>query len=390
MKINIKKIIYYLVYIYIAFKFIIYINEDFLKILDYVFLTLITVFILIYIHLYKVRASKDMLIMFLLMFCTIIIQMLFSNFGCIEKIRATIFLIYTYFLFKYEIVNNENYSKKNIIYYIVCIYLSLYLLKWIKNGLFLKSDYNFYLLCVPDKNISALIIFMFMCFCFNDKKILGILISIIYTIFLNSRMTQLGVIIYIFFNIIIFKKTKMINNFILKLTTTKIFTIIILSQMFLIGFSYYFTYNIDSSKITNYQESFIDKSNAMRVRSNIYAFRLLKEDYRLIFYGYDNKMKTILGIEDIYNSPIFMGFRLVQPHSLFLNMILTYGLIYSLIYVGIISYFIKRFLNVKNLSFVIIYIIMNMILPLLFIGPYLIYFMFVLCSFSKKEVKYGN
>ena len=48
MKINIKKIIYYLIYIYITFKFIVYINESFLKILDYVFLTLITIFIFIY------------------------------------------------------------------------------------------------------------------------------------------------------------------------------------------------------------------------------------------------------------------------------------------------------------------------------------------------------
>lgn len=387
MKINIKKIIYYLIYIYITFKFIIYINESFLKILDYVFLTLITIFIFIYICVYNVKVSKDLFFMFLLMLCTIIVQMLFSNFGCTEKIKTTIFLIYTYFIFKHEIVDNENYSKKNVMYYIVCVYLLLYLLKCLKNGLFFKSDYNFYLLCVPDKNLSALIIFMFMCFCFNNKKKLGFLISIIYTILLNSRMTQLGVIIYILLNIINLKKKKIIDKTILKLTTKKIFMIIMLSQVTLIGISYYFTYNIDTSEITDYRESFIDKSNAMRVRSNVYAFKLVKEDYKLIFYGYDNQMKRVLGIEDVYNSPTFMGFRLVQPHSLFLNMILTYGLIYSLIYVGIISYFIKKFIDVKNLSFVIIYIIMNMILPLLFIGPYLIYFMFVLSSFNKKEVK---
>lgn len=157
-----------------------------------------------------------------------------------------------------------------------------------------------------------------------------------------------------------------------------IYFLIILSQIIMIGFSYYSTYNIPISQISNYQESLMDGSNAIRVRANVYAFETIKNDAKFIYRGYDSEIKNQLGVSDINNSTQFMGFRLVQPHSLFLNLALRYGLIYTFIYLMYISHLVSIYWNNKTFSFLLAYIFMNMTLHYLFSNGYLIFLLFAL------------
>ena len=73
-----------------------------------------------------------------------------------------------------------------------------------------------------------------------------------------------------------------------------------------------------------------------------------------------------------------MGFRLVQPHSLFLNLALRYGLIYTFIYLMYISHLVSIYWNNKTFSFLLAYIFMNMTLHYLFSNGYLIFLLFAL------------
>ena len=48
MKIKIKTIIYYLTYIYLTFNFIVYINAIVSKLIDYAYIALVSIFLLLY------------------------------------------------------------------------------------------------------------------------------------------------------------------------------------------------------------------------------------------------------------------------------------------------------------------------------------------------------
>ena len=169
-----------------------------------------------------------------------------------------------------------------------------------------------------------------------------------------------------------------------------IYFLIILSQVIMIGFSYYSTYNIPISQISNYQESLMDGSNAIRVRANVYAFETIKNDAQFIYRGYDSEIKKQLGVSDINNSTQFMGFRLVQPHSLFLNLVLRYGLIYSFIYLMYISHLVSIYWNKRTFVSLLAYIFMNMVLPYLFSNGYLIFLLFALQPLVYDKISKGK
>ena len=299
-------------------------------------------------------------------------------------------------MFENNIFDNDNRNEKkkiDFIYVITCIYLTYFLILSFNSGALLAKNNSFFLLSMQDKNLSGVIIFLYMCFCYNKKYKFGVILCIIYTIFLNSRMTQMASLLFLGVE---YLRNKSIFSKVLKfklfssMESKNIYFLIILSQIIMIGFSYYSTYNIPISQISNYQESLMDGSNAIRVRANVYAFETIKNDAQFIYRGYDSEIKKQLGVSDINNSTQFMGFRLVQPHSLFLNLVLRYGLIYSFIYLMYISHLVSIYWNKRTFVSLLAYIFMNMVLPYLFSNGYLIFLLFALQPLVYDKISMGK
>ena len=385
MKIKIKTIIYYLTYIYLTFNFIVYINASVSKLIDYAYIALVSMFLLIYFLNSKNKSiTKKTLTIPIILILFIFIQIIFGEFGFFYIFKNSVFAIIACLIFENNIFDNNNHDEKkkiDFIYVITCIYLIYFLILSFISGTLLAKNNSFFLLSMQDKNLSGVIIFLYMCFCYNKKYKLGVILCIIYTIFLNSRMTQIASLL--FFGVEYLRNKSMFSKVLkLKLFSSmeskNIYFLIILSQIIMIGFSYYSTYNIPISQISKYQESLMDGSNAIRVRANVYAFETIKNDVKFIYRGYDSEIKNQLGVSDINNSTQFMGFRLVQPHNLFLNLALRYGLIYTFIYLMYISHLVSIYWNNKTFSCLLAYIFMNMTLHYLFSNGYLIFLLFAL------------
>lgn len=385
MKIKIKTIIYYLTYIYLTFNFIVYINASVSKLIDYAYIALVSMFLLIYFLNSKNKSiTKKTLTIPIILILFIFIQIIFGEFGFFDIFKNSVFAIIACLIFENNIFDNNNHDEKkkiDFIYVITCIYLIYFLILSFISGTLLAKNNSFFLLSMQDKNLSGVIIFLYMCFCYNKKYKLGVILCIIYTIFLNSRMTQIASLL--FFGVEYLRNKSMFSKVLkLKLFSSmeskNICFLIILSQIIMIGFSYYSTYNIPISQISKYQESLMDGSNAIRVRANVYAFETIKNDVKFIYRGYDSEIKNQLGVSDINNSTQFMGFRLVQPHNLFLNLALRYGLIYTFIYLMYISHLVSIYWNNKTFSCLLAYIFMNMTLHYLFSNGYLIFLLFAL------------
>lgn len=385
MKIKIKTIIYYLTYIYLTFNFIVYINARVSTLIDYAYIALVSIFLLLYFlnNKNKSISNKTLTIPIILMLF-VFIQIIFGKFGFFDIFKNSVFAIIACLMFENNIFDNDNRNEKkkiDFIYVITCIYLTYFLILSFINGTLLAKNNSFFLLSMQDKNLSGVIIFLYMCFCYNKKYKFGVILCIIYTIFLNSRMTQMASLL--FFGVEYLRNKSMFSK-ILKfklfssMGSKNIYFLIILSQIIMIGFSYYSAYNIPISQISKYQESLMDGSNAIRVRANVYAFETIKNDAKFIYRGYDSEIKNQLGVSDINNSTQFMGFRLVQPHNLFLNLALRYGLIYTFIYLMYISHLVSIYWNNKTFSCLLAYIFMNMTLHYLFSNGYLIFLLFAL------------
>ena len=397
MKIKIKTIIYYLTYIYLTFNFIVYINAIVSKLIDYAYIALVSIFLLLYFlnNKNKSISNKTLTIPIILMLF-VFIQIIFGKFGFFDIFKNSVFAIIACLMFENNIFDNDNRNEKkkiDFIYVITCIYLTYFLILSFINGTLLAKNNSFFLLSMQDKNLSGVIIFLYMCFCYNKKYKFGVILCIIYTIFLNSRMTQMASLL--FFGVEYLRNKSMFSK-ILKfklfssMGSKNIYFLIILSQIIMIGFSYYSAYNIPISQISKYQESLMDGSNAIRVRANVYAFETIKNDAKFIYRGYDSEIKNQLGVSDINNSTQFMGFRLVQPHSLFLNLVLRYGLIYSFIYLMYISHLVSIYWNKRTFVSLLAYIFMNMVLPYLFSNGYLIFLLFAIQPLVYDKISIGK
>ena len=397
MKIKIKTIIYYLTYIYLTFNFIVYINARVSTLIDYAYIALVSIFLLLYFlnNKNKSISNKTLTIPIILMLF-VFIQIIFGKFGFFDIFKNSVFAIIACLMFENNIFDNDNRNEKkkiDFIYVITCIYLTYFLILSFINGTLLAKNNSFFLLSMQDKNLSGVIIFLYMCFCYNKKYKFGVILCIIYTIFLNSRMTQMASLL--FFGVEYLRNKSMFSKILkfklfLSMGSKNIYFLIILSQIIMIGFSYYSAYNIPISQISKYQESLMDGSNAIRVRANVYAFETIKNDAKFIYRGYDSEIKNQLGVSDINNSTQFMGFRLVQPHSLFLNLVLRYGLIYSFIYLMYISHLVSIYWNKRTFVSLLAYIFMNMVLPYLFSNGYLIFLLFAIQPLVYDKISIGK
>lgn len=249
------------------------------------------------------------------------------------------------------------------------------------NGLVLSSSI--------DKNYTGVIIFLFLNWSLKRKNWCGVIICLIYSLIIQSRLLVIAIILMTILNLLfrIIEKSKFnilrkFSNRLLDLKTFGIFNLTIIFTLIITIFSYVMVEFVNIDSISDYQESLNDKSNAIRVRANIYAIEDIKENPSLILIGYDNNIRNVLGVTD--NSTFYLGLRLVQPHNYLLNFFLRYGIILSLIYNIVLCNILSKVWNRENLPFILTYLFMNMFMHSLLSTKYLVLFLYVLFIMHKN------
>lgn len=311
----------------------------------------------------------------------VILNTILSRYGFFDLIIVSWNIIITNIIFH---KNNPNEKTYTSLYKACSIFLSLYFIYYLLT-LNNYNDVNFFkLFSAWDKNYSAVIIFLYMSLSIKLKKKYGLMVGLIYTIVLNSRMLQLCSIVSLLIYLYDYKK-KLSSTIAYKpFYKNTSFLIIILSSI-TIAISYYMTYNVNTNSITSYRESLYDKSNAIRVRANVYAVEEIIHEPSRIIYGYDNEIKKQLDVEEENTATIYEGYRLVQPHNFILNFILRYGLLYTMIYLYLLERLLAPFMNRYNRFIIIPYIVMNMIMHSLLSSGLLIFFVYILKLNTDKE-----
>ena len=325
-------------------------------------------------------------IIIILVTCSVsLISTIFSDFGFYDLAITTLNILIMYAFSKKEEPIKNNASSYPFFYKASTLFLTVYLLFYfLYNKNFNNMDNSFHLYSTWDKNYSAVIIFFYMCLSMRLKKKYGFILSIIYTILLNSRMLQLCLVISILIYVVNTKKRipkKHINGTNLK----KPSTIILIFSCLTVALSYYLTFMVSPRLISSYQETIYDKSNAIRVRANVYAVEELTKHPRYLLYGYDGSIKKQLSVEDENTAVIYRGYRLVQPHNFILNFVLRYGLIYTLIYLILIYKILLHYNSRKNNFILYPYIIMNMIMHSLMSTGLLVFFVYILASKTEEN-----
>lgn len=310
----------------------------------------------------------------------LIIICLKSNYGIEGALLDFAFLIIAYLEFSDELA--DIYSDK-VIFKIIYSILSVVLVYWLIYNLRIHKKYFYFYNIGYDKNYSGVLIFFYFCFCLKNKFKIGQLVSGIYALILKSRLLLLMLIFTYVLKIIFNNKinNKFINrvvNKIMAFKTKDITLMFFLITILVTMFSFFVTKYVPESSISKYGESLNDTSNAIRVRANYFAINQILHNPKFIFEGYDNKIKSALGIENELTATKYFGFRLVQPHNFILNYTLRYGLILTIIYVVILSKILCNWWNKENVPIIISYMLMNMSMHSLLSTIYLIIFLLII------------
>ncbi|MBT2756711.1 hypothetical protein J7E71_12170 [Mesobacillus foraminis] len=320
------------------------INFKVLDLLQYLFVGLVFIFILIFSQYSKTYITSNLFFLIL--------------------------LIYFFYRDNLKVKNGSEEWFYNFFYYLMCISLVVQII------LSYKMNGSISLIIGWDKNYTGVILFLFFAFCYKRNKSFGILLSLISAAFLDSRGFIL--MIALFYSILIFRSPiyNLLKTFIFK----KMFRILTFLLIFICAFSYFWVYSIASQGTVDYQEGLNDGSNKMRFVANIKTFELIKENKNIVFYGFDNDLKKELGIEsDNYSShPRYLGARLVQTHNSILSIIIKTGFMFSFIYLLILSKILDKYFVKENIEYIFPFLASSMIMHSLLNTSLLLFWVLIL------------
>lgn len=209
-----------------------------------------------------------------------------------------------------------------------------------------------------DRNYTGIIIFLL--FSYGEKRKLPgrkALLAATLLFFSNSRSLLLLTLTYI-----IIKYSKHFLPDIKGKKSCYIFSIFILSGAAMIIFSYVWVYVISNFHGNAILNRLNDDSNKMRFSSNIYTWQYLMCKKEIIFSGFGNDLKSIMGIPN--NEPIiFNGVRLVRTHNSILSIIVTMGWLPGLSFIYILSKTIAKYCSKSNYEYIIPFFLNAMLIP---------------------------
>ncbi len=386
----INKIKYIAIELYILLA-VVFLERSYLEVCSILFICIVLACTLVNAgNQYGRKVSKDTFIGIILLSISLIIIISFSKWSCSNTIMVYAFLILAYLEFGYGETGIQSLSIQKYFDFVFAVGLLIY---WLIAAIQNISDYSLFILPAAwDKNYTGITIFLMLVYFYKRKSLIGILSCIPYVFTLNSRLFQLCVclIIILTWGLDFFVKHRFLkrDSAFFHLKTRVIFLIILISTIAMMVVSVIWTTRISNNVVNTYQSSLNDTSNAIRTRSNIYAMFLISTDRDLLFYGYDDDIKQVLGVEDENSATLFAGYRLVQPHNFLLNLWLKHGMIFSIVYIYLISRLISLYWKKENIPLLITYLVANMVMHSLLSTTYLLLFFFVICTKEKNFIGY--
>ncbi|WP_214828569.1 hypothetical protein [Exiguobacterium sp. s26] len=350
---------------------------------DYLTITLVMLVSLSFLLKKGEKTIKVKYLFFLIfLIALLMIISLTTDFTIVNIAYSTVFILILFYIFHGENYSYDKmYSKFDWIYLIALTSITLQLIFQLINGGIYFGDFSLY--SAWDRNYAAIALFLFISYCDKRKYKFGLIIGFIYAYYIGSRSFILMLLLLYSVKgikkvILYFKKNK--NNSVRnQVTSIKIFIIFIGIFFVSSAFSYYWVFHISDSNVSSYHEGLNDNSNAVRFRGNINALELLANDKHLLLYGYDNEIRSALNIDNSIDShEMYLGYRLVQPHNSIINMLIKNGIIYSIIYLIMLSVLLRKYFNFNNLEYIIPFLVNSMIMHEMFITGYLFFWIFVL------------
>lgn len=335
----------------------------------------------------KLKLKKSFFLLFVIMLFVTITGLLLSTYSMINTIQCFLFLVVAIYVYG-DSKNGDSISTvKRADWFYWCGLIAIivhFCIQFNEYGLELN---RFYLPCAAwDINVGALPMFAFYGYCDSKRYKIWMPIAVLTTFF--GRDSRGNLLIFGLFLVI--KVIKIVyqkfgkKRFGKPGTTRKTFLIIMGATILTVAFSFYWTFSVSLGGVSGYHDSLNDDSNAVRFRANVYTVGQVFGSKDFILFGYDDDIRTALGdIDSHSNYQTFMGYRLVQSHNSILNMFMKNGIIFTLIYIFLLSGLLKKYYDWNHIEYWLPYLLGAMIVHSMFITGYLL--SLLICLDAKKN-----
>ncbi len=250
---------------------------------------------------------------------------------------------------------------------------------------------NTIILAVGDPNFSGLIMLLFFFFCWKNRFILGVVLSVVCAFLFVSRAYFLALAIFfvLFFLERINSQTRIINGLInLFSQKSRFFLILIVANLSLLFFSIYFLNYIEVQ--TGYKprdlsrlQRLNDNSNLTRFTSNYVWLNLIQKDSDIALFGVPSQYNDEDELNKFFKS---LGSRVVPHNSLF-HIIAQRGILFCLVYFLIIDKILNKTYKKENFKYILAYLVFALFLHAAYGGPRLI---FLIITLALPESKFKS
>lgn len=304
---------------------------------------------------YRLQLSRKNSILLLCCICLVMLGYIYNKTNIVlitTHLMIGWFIVYTYD-FGWNKVDKCVVRKICNIFYVVFLLSVIYCM--IINHSY-DSGGNLYFIPLGDQNWTGVLVFLFFCFSWQFKRIIGVLICSYYIIFISDSRGLLLMISAFFI-------CKMFKKYIKYLISIKIFNkmykIHFISTISVVILSFYWVISVIVGGVNEYREGLNDGSNKVRFVSNIYAINDLYETPKLLFVGYDSELKKQWGIiDDVQDTTARVdGTRLVQPHNGVINLFVTLGVLPAVLYIYMFSSVLDKVKNDNNIELIFPYVV---------------------------------
>lgn len=300
--------------------------------------------------------SKELIILIFLFGFFIALKLIFSEYGSSETIQSTVFLLSTIIVLKKETFSpigvREVRERNKLKSFLVSTSFASVLIYSL--AICVSSDNAFIFPGLGDQNYSAFVCCFLYALFFQKKYWPLCLVCIVCTLLTTSRAGFVAIVletcIAVYTQFFCKHRQMDFNPFNRKSLRKYIMVFASIFVALFVGillFSYFWAYFVVGSNTGDYHSGLNDASNAIRFSSNVYSFVSVLSDFRAFLFGTDSGILDFLGINSASpeNGTIFNGFRVVQPHNIYLNTLLVQGL-----FLSTLTFFSLAKLFAENLS----------------------------------------
>ena len=275
-----------------------------------------------------------------------------SPYNHISTIVLWLGLIYCYFFIqKVETIGAPSFFEKILwcLVFIICFATLIW-------GERLNGDitFNNY-----DNNYASVTIFLF--FLFAEKRnLFGKKVLFIAMLLAGTKSRSFLLLFAAFYFIRLIKKTKLRLP---RLDRKRVFGLFVIATVVILAFSYVWVNVISVGQLLTYRTSLNDTSNRMRFSANIYAWEeeLTHLNFTTLFTGYGSNLKEIMGIPHNENV-LYNGVRLVIPHNMILNTLVSMGWIPGIAFWWLMSCLISQYCTFENYEYIFPFLFNGMVL----------------------------